>query len=122
MSGRRFAAGFWASLRHAFAIPAKEPLEAREREWLSKLAQKVAERGLTAPAVLVLEGARPLNYIGAHVLLFFKPIISLVFAPERCDEVAALLQKRCALEVLIRMIEQHDAEKMGRSERRNTGS
>ena len=121
MSERKPVAGFWASLKHAFAIPAEESLEPREREWLSKLAQKVVERGLAAPALLMLESAQPLNYVGAHVILFFKPVISLLFTPERCDEVAALLQKRHALKVLIQMIEQCEAERMGQSEHRDSG-
>jgi hypothetical protein len=121
MSERKPVVGFWASLKHAFAIPAEEPLEPREREWMEKLARKVVERGLTDPALLMLESARPLNYVGAQVITFFKPVISLLFAPERCDEVAALLEKRRALKVLIQMIEQCEAEKTGQSEHHNTG-
>jgi len=121
MSERKPVPGFWASLKHAFAVPAEEYLKPQEREWLEKLARKVVERGLTAPALLMLESARPLNYVGAHVILFFKPVISLLFAPERCDEVAALLQKRHALKVLIQIIERCEAERTDKSKQRNTG-
>ena len=122
MPGRPSEKGFLAAFRHAFAIPAEEPLTEQERELLSGLARKVVERNLTAPAIMVLEGARPLNYVGAHVLLFFKPVISLVFPPERCDQVAALLEKRCSLEVLARMVEQYDAEKRDGAAARNQES
>jgi hypothetical protein len=122
MSEHKPLAGLWASLRHAFAIPAEEALETREREWLERIARKVVERGLAAPALLMLESVRPLNYVGAHVIVFFKPVISLLFPPQRCDEVAELLQKRHALKALIRMIEECDAEKAGRSEHRSAGT
>ena len=81
MAERKSGRGFWGAFRHAFAVPAQERLTPWEHECLCKLAHKVVERGLTAPAILMLESARPLNYLGAHAILFFKPIISLVFAP-----------------------------------------
>ena len=58
---------------------------------------------------------RPLNYVGAHVLLFFKPIISLVFPPEQCDRVVELLSRRDCLPILLRMLEQRQE----RNEREN---
>lgn len=111
MAERKSGRGFWGAFRHAFAVPAQERLTPWEHECLCKLAHKVVERGLTAPAILMLESARPLNYLGAHAILFFKPIISLVFAPGLCERVAALLQKRRALGALIETIQQCNAER-----------
>jgi len=102
--------GFWAGLKHAFAVPGEDALTDQERQWLEKIARKVVQRNLTAPAIMLLETVRPLNYVGAHVLLFFKPVISVLFPPERCDQVAALLEKRSALEKLLKLIERYDAE------------
>ena len=102
--------GFWGALKHAFAIPSGPSLTDRERQWLEAVARKVVQRGLTAPALIVLESARPLNYVGSQVLVFFRPIISLVVAPERCDEAAALLEKRGCLKALVGMIERCDRE------------
>jgi len=112
MSERNSGEGFWAGLKHAFAIP-RASFTDQEREWLEKIARKVVERRLTTPAVLLLEGARPVNYVGAHVFLFFKPIISLVAPAERCDDVEALLEKREAAEALARLIERFESERAG---------
>ena len=109
MSDRKSAEGFWGALRRAFAIPKERPLADEQREWLDRIAQAVVRRGMTGPAILLLESVKPLNFVGAQALLFFKPVISMLFAPERCDEVAALLEKRQSLEILMQMIERHDA-------------
>jgi hypothetical protein len=110
MSEQESNKGFWGAVRHAFAIPKDKPLTDRQREWLEKLAQKAVQRGLTCPAMMLLESVKPLNYVGAHVVLFFKPLISALFPPERCDEVASLLERRDGLEELIQMIERADRE------------
>jgi len=111
MSAEKQSKGLWGGLKHAFAIP-RERLTDQEREWLELIAQKTVERGMATPALMALEGARPLSYVGAHVVLFFKPIISLLFPPERCDEVAALLEKRLALETLAQRIEELDRQRL----------
>jgi len=110
MSEQESNKGFWGAVRHAFAIPKDRPLTDRQREWLEKLAQKAVQRGLTCPAMILLESVKPLNYVGAHVVQFFKPLISGLFPPERCDEVVSLLERREALEELIQMIERADKE------------
>ena len=102
---------FLQALRHAFAIPRQETLTERERALLDKLARKVVERDIASAAVFFLESVKPLSYLGSQVVVFFKPIISLAFRPEQCDQVAELLAKRGALEALAEMIEAHDAAK-----------
>lgn len=116
MSERGSADGFWAALRHAFAVPADKPLTDQERRWLEQIAAKVVARRMTVPALMLLESVRPLNYVGAHALLFFKPIISLVVPPQRCDEVVELLQKRSALKSMADIIERCDAERRASGE------
>ncbi len=102
--------GFRQALKRAFAVPAEEPLTEQQRQWMDKLARKVVARGLTVPAILLLESIQPLGFVGSQAVVFFKPIISLVFRPEFCDEVARLLEKRSALRDLMQMIERCDAE------------
>jgi len=96
---------FLAAFKHAFAIPHEEGLAEQERLWLQRLAEEVVRRGLRAPALFLLETARPLNYVGAHVLLFFKPMISLIFPPAQCDRVVDLLLRRECLPVFLEMLE-----------------
>ena len=105
MEAREQGGGLWASLRHAFAIPEQDVLSEREKQWLRRLADEIVRRRLSTPAVFMLETARPLNYLGAHVLMFFKPIISIVFPARDCEGVARLLEKRGAIPALIEMIQ-----------------
>jgi len=110
MCRARLGRRFWAALRHAFAIPAERPLTDQQREWLDRLARKVLERRLVAPALLLLESVRPISYIGSQAVAFFKPVISAAFAPELCDEVVRLLENRAAVGALVEMIERYEAE------------
>ena len=98
--------GFWKALRHAFAIPEQDRLTEEERGWLQKLADGVVERGLADPALFMLESFRPLNYIGSQAVVFFRPMLSVLFDTRTCDRVAELLSRRGAVEHLIRMIEE----------------
>ncbi len=107
--------GFWTGLRHAFAVPEDPPLSEEEHRWLDLIAEKVVRRRLTAPAVFLLQSAKPLNYVGSQVLVFFRPIISVVFPPEKCDQAADLLSRRQSIEALLQKIEEHDAAESARA-------
>ena len=106
-SGRRL----WATLRHAFAIPRDPDLTEQQRRHLHKIAARVVERGLAYPALLVLEGVQPLSFVGAQVVAFFKPVVSVLFPPQVCEEVIALLERRGTATFLARAIERCDAER-----------
>jgi len=99
---------FWASLKHAFAIPQAEQPSPEERRWLEQVAERVVKRRLSAPAVLMLQSAKPINFLGSQLLAFFKPIISMVLPAEKCDQAAELLSKRESIETLARMIEERE--------------
>ena len=92
-------------------MPADQPLTDRQRQWLDALARRVVERGLAAPALLLLGSVRPVSFVGAQAVVFFSPIMSVIFPPDVCDEVARLLERRSALEALMHAIEQRDAER-----------
>ena len=118
MQERQKGKSFREALRHAFALPSEETLTPQQKEWLEAVARKVCERGLMVPALLLLESGKPLTFVASQAVVFFKPIISVLFPPEKCDEVAALLEKRSALENLFGMLEDFDREGKGPSVRR----
>src|SRR5262245_35805290 len=65
-------------LKHAFAIEppgAVQPTEA-QAALIDRLCRMVVERKLTTPALLFLEGVRPLGYVTSQTLQFFGPLIS----------------------------------------------
>jgi len=84
---------------------------------LDKLALKVVDWQMTAPAIIFLESIKPLNFIGSQAMVFFEPIIQSVFAFKDYDTLRTALEKRSAIEVLLQRIEAHDAVAKAREQR-----
>ena len=99
--------GFW---KNAFATGKHEPrpLTPRQEELLDRLAAKVVDWKMTAPAILFLESVKPLNYIGSQVLVFFAPFVNSLFAVQDYDEFTALMEDRENIERLLKRIEEKD--------------
>jgi hypothetical protein len=66
----------------------------------------VARRRLATPAILFLESSRPLGFVASQVMHFFRPLVGAVVkdAPAY-DRLARLLERRGAVELLIRRLE-----------------
>ncbi|HID22765.1 MAG TPA: hypothetical protein EYP14_10240 [Planctomycetaceae bacterium] len=98
-------------LKHAFAVEppgAAEPTE-REREVVDRLCQAIVRRRLTPAAVVFLEMARPLNFLGAQALHFFMPFVSAVTDADGPSLFAAFLEKRGSIEYITRRLEQWES-------------
>ena len=54
-------------------------LSLEDRALLEKLAQRVVELRLETPAILTLEGARPLSLLAGQAMLFFEPFAQALF-------------------------------------------
>jgi len=81
-------------------------LSPEDRALLEKLAQRVVEMRLETPAILTLEGARPLSLLAGQAMLFFEPFAQALFRYADYRRLAALIERRDALEMLTRMIEE----------------
>ena len=70
----------WDAIKHAFAIEAKGPYEptAEQQPSVDWVCRQVVKRGLATPALMGLELFRPLNYVSAQAMHFFRPMISTV--------------------------------------------
>lgn len=86
-----------------------DPLEAQEI--FDKMAEKIVDLHLTTPAILFLDSMSPLNFIGAHALLFFQPLLGVFFDFSRGEMVAKLFMERENLDRFITTIEEKDLEK-----------
>lgn len=98
--------------RHAFAVDdpdAFEPTE-REREVATRVCREVVRRRMTTPALMFLEMSRPLNYVGAQVLHFFRPFGGVLVDPGAWDDFAAFVERRGSIEFLCRQLEAEAAE------------
>jgi hypothetical protein len=101
------------SFKDAFALPPegeKPILTERQGEILDKLAQKVVVWKMTVPAIMFLETARPLSYVGSQAMVFFEPMVKAVFNVAEYDEVRILMEDRRNVEELLLRIERFDRE------------
>ena len=88
-----------------------EVLAPEDRALLEKLARRIAELRLETPAILTLETARPLSLVTGQAMLFLEPIAQMLFRFPDYRRVAALVERRAAIEELTRLIEQAAAER-----------
>jgi hypothetical protein len=84
---------------------AAEALTYDDRALLERLARRVVELRLETPALLTLETARPLSVLAGQAMLFFEPFAQALFRLPDYRRLAALVERREAMEALAAMIE-----------------
>ena len=73
---------------------------------LDELADAIARRHLATPALFFLESMRPLSFVGSQMMLFLRPMISVVWHdPKRWDQLQRVLEERGSVEELARRLE-----------------
>ena len=81
-------------------------LDDDERALLDDLADGIARRRLTPAAMFFLESMTPLGYAGSQMMIFFRPLVSVVWSnPTRWDQLQRILEKRGSIELLLRRLE-----------------
>ncbi len=81
-------------------------LSADDRAFLDELADAISKRRLASAALFFLESMAPLNFLGASMMVFLRPIVGMVWNdPVRWDRVQRLLEHRGGIEVLLRRLE-----------------
>jgi hypothetical protein len=83
----------------ATAIPAED------LALLDRLAARVVELRMEVPAILAIESGRPLSVVAGQAMLFFEPLVQSMFRLSDYRRYAALIERRDALEELVRRIE-----------------
>ncbi len=111
-------------LQHAFAIEPSGEGHATEdqRPVVDRLCKEVVRRRLTAAALLYLETARPLNYLGSQALHFFQPIVSALFDTHAYEQFAKFLEHRGSVNYLCGRLEHLEAEYRRQEKIRRRGS
>ncbi|HYM81150.1 MAG TPA: hypothetical protein VEY91_07030 [Candidatus Limnocylindria bacterium] len=87
-----------------------------DRALLERLAARVVELHLELPAIVTLETAKPLSFLAGQTLTFFEPMVQSLFRFDGYRRFADLVERREALELLARMIE--DQAEQARQARR----
>jgi len=98
------------ALKHAFSLASfDEPLTTEEEAILEQIAQAVVRRRMQTLAILTLESAKPLSYVGSQTLAFFEPLVRALFSVTEYSNVRRILERRYSMEFLITRIEAHEA-------------
>jgi hypothetical protein len=72
---------------------------------LDRLATRVVELRMEVPAILALEGGRPLTFIASQAMVFFEPIARAIFPLPDYHRLTALVERRDSVEKLLTKIE-----------------
>ena len=91
---------------HAFAVESSTNLtiDEAEQKLVDRVADFIVRRRLAAPALMILEVGRPLNFVGSQLLVFLNPFISILFNRQEFQRFTQLLEKRRSIDVIIEAI------------------
>ena len=81
------------------------PLAPEDTALLERLAARVVELRFEVPAILALETGKPLSVLASQAMIFFEPIAQTLFQGPDYRRLAALAERREAIETLITLIE-----------------
>ncbi len=90
----------------------------QQRKVLAKVLRLIIQRRMTAPALFVLESAKPLTFIAAQSLIVFEPIIRTILPLPDYEIFTQAIEDRENIEWMIRQLEV--AEEKGLPKRRST--
>jgi len=90
--------------------PKGEVLTEEEAALLRKMARKIVERRMTAPALLFLESYRPLNYIGSQLMLVLAPLLNIFFTLPEWDKLRIIMERRESVGLFLDMLDDEEGE------------
>ena len=90
--------------------PRPEDMAEPDFTLLVSLAKKVVKRRLAVPAIFFLESSKPLNYVGSQAMVFFGPLVRILFESPNYYRYTELLEDRRTIELLLLMIEEFESE------------
>jgi len=85
-------------------MPPPLVLTPEDEKLVAKIASMIERRQLSAPAIMVLEMGRPLNFVASQFLVFLRPFATMLLNPKEYERFVAILEHREGIEVLIRAI------------------
>lgn len=88
-----------------------EVTEERKKFLINKIAQKVVDYRLSPVAIVFLESSKPISFLGNQFLIFMQPFYRALFSFREYEEIAAMLEDRKNIEVLICEIERLEEER-----------
>lgn len=96
--------GGFRSGDEAIILPEEISEEERDRI-IEKAAREIVKRGLTAPALLFIEMAKPINFLGSQLLVAVDPFISSILSSGDYRKFSILMEDDENVERLLQAIE-----------------
>ncbi len=87
-----------------------ESLTDEQIQVAGKLTGWIVAHRMTTPAILFLESVRPLNFVGSQVMVFFQPVVQIIFNRPEWDEFRKILENRESISYLLDLIEEKENE------------
>ncbi len=85
----------------------------RRQQLIDRLARRIVDLGLAAPAILFIEMNKPLAFLGAQLLLVAQPFLSIGLKDADLRDFAAILEERGGVEELIERLESIKTDQTG---------
>ena len=73
-------------------------------EWIDELALQIGRRRLEAPAIALLEVARPFSFVASQGLLLVQPLLGFLLGESRVRGYAGLVADRANIDRLISVL------------------
>lgn len=96
----------------AVILPDEVSEEERERI-IEKAAREIVRRGLATPALIFIEMAKPINFLGSQLLVAIDPFISSILSSGDYRKFSILMEDDENVERLLQAIERLSAEGKG---------
>lgn len=95
-------------LKHAFAVDRPGPASPNdaERTVVDRVLTEVVRRRLAIPALMFLEMSRSMNYLGAQVLHYFAPFVTVLVDTQSYDVFANFLERRGSVDYMCQRLEE----------------
>jgi hypothetical protein len=77
----------------------------RRGQLVDRLAERLARRGLTTPAILLLDLFRPFSFIASQALLLCQPLLGWMNIEQQVADYAGLLADRSNVDHLVAQLE-----------------
>jgi hypothetical protein len=77
-----------------------------DRALLERIAARIVELHLEVPALLTLEGGKPLSLLAGQTMVFFEPIVGALLRFSDYRRFAQLIERRETFDTLIRLVEE----------------
>jgi hypothetical protein len=90
-------------------------LEPERRDFIiNYMAEKIDKYAMGTPAIVFLEAARPLSFIGGSIMWGAAPFLNIFVNDQYTKEIALFLEDRKNIEALIQKIEGLEFERVAR--------